>query len=83
MRLRHIGRLQRGECSIDAGFIWSDLLTDLERVADHCSNIAGCVIDTHEQNMNLHESLRAMKSDSPTFKQLYKEYAAEYLNPAK
>ncbi|MCI7146769.1 MAG: Na/Pi cotransporter family protein, partial [Firmicutes bacterium] len=45
MRTRHILRLQQGECSIDAGFVWSDLLTNLERTSDHCSNIAGCVLD--------------------------------------
>ena len=46
LRSRHILRLQKGNCSIEAGFVWSDLLTNLERVADHCSNIAGCVIET-------------------------------------
>ena len=51
MRTRHMIRLQRGECSIDAGFVWSDLLTDLERVADHCSNIAGCVLDAARNNV--------------------------------
>lgn len=45
MRTRHILRMQQGHCSIEAGFVWSDLLTDLERTADHCSNIAGCVLD--------------------------------------
>ena len=45
MRTRHILRMQRGACSIEAGFVWSDLLTDLERISDHCSNIAGCVLD--------------------------------------
>ena len=45
MRTRHILRMQQGHCSIEAGFVWSDLLTNLERTSDHCSNIAGCVID--------------------------------------
>ena len=45
MRTRHIFRLQQGGCSMETGFIWSDLLTDLERTADHCSNIAGCIMD--------------------------------------
>ncbi len=57
LRTRHIDRLRMGECSIEAGFVWSDLITDMERISDHCSNIAGCVMDTKEQNMNLHESL--------------------------
>ncbi len=62
LRSRHIKRLQQGECTIDVGFVWSDLLTDLERVSDHCSNIAGCVVDFAKQNMNFHENLRAVKS---------------------
>lgn len=45
LRTNHIARLQRGECSLAAGFVLSDLLTNLERVADHCSNIAGCLLD--------------------------------------
>ncbi len=41
MRIHHILRMQQGSCSIESGFVWSDLLTALERVGDHCSNIAG------------------------------------------
>lgn len=54
LRTRHILRLQKGDCSVDAGFVWSDLLTNLERVADHCSNISGCVLDTVGHTMNIH-----------------------------
>ncbi|MCR5322496.1 MAG: Na/Pi cotransporter family protein, partial [Lachnospiraceae bacterium] len=58
LRTRHILRLQKGECSVDAGFVWSDLLTNLERVADHCSNISGCVLDTAGHTMNIHQNQR-------------------------
>ena len=58
LRTRHIDRLRLGECGIEAGFVWSDLITNMERVSDHCSNIAGCVMDTQNQNMNLHETLK-------------------------
>jgi phosphate:Na+ symporter len=78
MRTRHILRLQRGTCSIEAGFIWSDLLTDLERAADHCSNIAGCMIDMGRSNMNLHESLRDFRNDSEKFQQRFREYSGKY-----
>ena len=78
MRTRHILRLQEGNCSIDAGFIWSDLLTNLERTSDHCSNIAGCVIDIAHHNMNLHESLRSFRNDSEAFRRDYREYAEKY-----
>lgn len=78
MRSNHIQRLQQGNCSIEIGFIWSDLLTSLERVGDHCSNIAGCVIDLHHHNMNTHEALRLMKKGNPDFDRLYAEYSGIY-----
>ena len=43
LRANHISRLQKGNCSIEAGFIWSDILTELERISGHCTNIAGCI----------------------------------------
>ena len=51
LRTRHFIRLQNRECSVAAGFVWSDLLTNLERVSDHCSSISGCVLDTAGRNM--------------------------------
>lgn len=81
MRTRHIKRLQRGECSIEVGFVWSDLLTNLERVSDHCSNIAACVMDMAQSNMNLHESLRLVRSEDPSFKEDYARYAEKYALP--
>ncbi|MBQ6905862.1 MAG: Na/Pi cotransporter family protein [Clostridia bacterium] len=80
MRMSHTERVQQSQCSIETGFVWSDILTNLERTSDHCSNIAGCVIDTHRHNMNLHESLRKMKEDDPEYKARYEELAAKYLN---
>lgn len=78
LRTRHILRLQKGDCTIDAGFAWLDLLTNLERTADHCSNIAGCVIDAAHDTMNLHQSLREVRSDSEEFWEYYKEYTHKY-----
>ncbi len=78
LRTRHILRLQKGECSVAAGFIWSDLLTNLERVADHCSNISGCILDTFEHNMNIHENLRAYRKNDDDFKREYKFYTEKY-----
>ena len=78
MRTRHILRLQQGSCGIETGFIWSDLLTSLERIGDHCSNIAGCVIDLHHHDMNIHESLRALKAHDPDFKIRYSTYSQKY-----
>lgn len=78
MRTHHILRLQQGNCSIEAGFVWSDLLTNLERTAAHCSNIAGCVTDMTPQSMNLHESLRELRSESPEFAQNFQAYRQKY-----
>ncbi len=78
LRARHIERLQMGDCSIEAGFIWSDLLTDLERVADHCSNIAGCVIDMAHNDLNLHESLRATRHDDPKYREMFANFREKY-----
>ena len=78
LRTAHILRLQQEKCSIEAGFIWSDLLTDLERVSDHCSNIAGCVLDMQEGNLNLHESLRAMKEDREKYADRYLVFKKKY-----
>ena len=82
MRTRHIRRLQQGGCSIELGFILSDLLTGLERTSDHCSNIAGCVIDTAQHNLNLHESLRATRLESSDFIREFNRYARKYALPA-
>lgn len=78
MRTNHIIRLQQGSCSIGAGFVLSDLLTNLERTSDHCSNIAGCIIDMEHHEMNIHESLRAVKSSSEDFKVKFELFAAKY-----
>ena len=78
LRLRHILRLQQGNCSIETGFIWSDLLTGLERVGDHCSNIAGCVIDLHHHDMNTHMALRSVRVDNKSFSDNYKAFAQIY-----
>ena len=78
LRTRHILRMQKGNCTIDAGFTWLDLLTDLERTADHCSNIAGCVIDAAHDTMNLHQSLREVRNGSEEFKEQYREYRRKY-----
>ena len=77
LRNQHILRLKDGTCTVEAGFIWADILTDLERVADHCSNIAACVIDTAHNNMNLHMSVRVMKEGSD-FETLYSVYSKKY-----
>ena len=79
MRTRHIRRMQQGGCSITAGFVWSDLLTDLERTADHCSNIAGCILDMARQNMSLHEQLREFRNGSEEYRRKFQEFQQKYV----
>ncbi|MDD6736518.1 MAG: Na/Pi cotransporter family protein [Clostridiales bacterium] len=78
-RNNHINRLRNGECSIEAGFVWADLLTNLERAADHCSGIAVCVIGVGDNDMNIHESLRNIKLNNPDFQEKYKIFAEKYM----
>ena len=78
MRTHHILRLQQGLCSIETGFVWSDLLNSLERIGDHCSNLAGCVIDLHHHDMNTHETLRSARVENAHFDEQYREYAKKY-----
>lgn len=78
LRNSHIARLKRGECSIEAGFVWADLITNLERTADHCSNIAVCITDASENNMNLHEAIHSMKKENPYFEKQYAVYLKKY-----
>ena len=78
MRLSHIYRLQQNDCSIETGFVWNDLLTNFERVSDHCSNIAGGIIERTQHNMNIHESLRNIKSSDAYFKDAYNKFLNKY-----
>lgn len=79
IKLNHIIRLQKSECSIDNGFILSDLLTNFERVADHCSNIAGCVIEISAHDaLDMHKYLADVKQGSEDFEEKYKAYSAKY-----
>ena len=78
LRTNHILRMQEGKCTAQVGFVWSDILTNLERVSDHCSNIAGCVIDTAEHNLNVHKSLRATRHGNEEYDDLFRKYSEKY-----
>ena len=82
IRTRHISRLQKGLCSIEAGFVLNDLLVSMERVSDHCSNIAGCVMDAALHNLNLHETLNEYKHHSERFNTTYDSFMKQYGLPA-
>ena len=78
LRDRHIVRLKRNECSVEAGFVWSDLLTDLERTSDHCSNIAIGILDAGQHNMNAHQALRQIKEENSDFSKRFEFYINKY-----
>ena len=78
LRTRHIERLQNGGCTIEAGFIWSDLLNNLERVSDHCSNIAGCVIEMAQGSLDLHQYLKNLKDGKGEFVDQFEAYSQTY-----
>ena len=78
LRTNHILRLQKAECTAEAGFVWSDLLTNLERTSDHCSNIAASVIDSAKNSMNTHEILKETRRNSETFMKRVEEYSLKY-----
>jgi len=77
LRSRHIQRLQQEKCTIDVGFVWTDMLAALERTSDHCSNVAGCVLEIAQNHMNIHETLRSAKSGGD-FDMQYKQYSEKY-----
>ncbi|MBQ7915715.1 MAG: Na/Pi cotransporter family protein [Firmicutes bacterium] len=78
LKLRHIERLKKGNCTIEQGFIFTDLLTNYERVADHCSNIAGGMIQIHEDSYQVHEYLNQVKENSGDFAKEYELFKNKY-----
>ncbi len=75
----HITRLRNGECTMELGFILSDLVTNYERISDHCSNIAVCLIEISNDSFETHEYLKNLKNNNnSSFDELYEEYKAKY-----
>ena len=79
LRRHHIKRLRKNECTIEMGFIQSDLLTDLERISDHCSNIAVCLHEISHENMDVHEYLNKVKGGKvQEYNHYYEYYMLKY-----
>ena len=81
LRAKHISRLQQGQCSIDAGFVWADLLTSLERISDHCCNIAGCLREAKCRGADTFCDPHAMRAEDPDFAVKFAAYRKKYLEP--
>ena len=79
MKLRHVERMQSGKCSLSVGFVFNDILTNLERVADHCSNVAVAMIELSADAYETHEYMISLKElRSHNFDALYEQYSKKY-----
>ena len=79
IKSKHIHRLQKGDCTIELGFVLTDLVTNLERVSDHCSNIAGCMLEMAHNDMSIHQYLRSVKGgDKQEYNHYYDYFRMKY-----
>ena len=78
LRNNHIVRLRDGSCTVETGFVWSDLITNFERVSDHCSNVAVGIIDVSEHTMNAHEVIKHLKAGNAHYNEKFEEYSGKY-----
>jgi phosphate:Na+ symporter len=75
----HISRLRQGDCTMELGFVLSDILNNFERISDHCSNIAVCIIETTNDSFEVHEYLNQLKSNGEEeFSSMYESYKQKY-----
>lgn len=81
LKERHIRRLREGKCTIELGFVLSDITTNYERISDHCSNIAISVLQVKQTDLESHDYLGRIKSDNPDFKQHYNDFLRIYRLP--
>ena len=80
VKKRHVKRLQKGKCTIEMGFVLSDVITSYERISDHCSNIAVCLMQVKEDGYDTHEYLKDMKHNE-IFNEQYNKYKEKYVLP--
>ena len=83
LKTRHIERLKGGDCTVDGGIVFLELLTNLERISDHCSNIAVYVISYQQKRdaLNRHEYLKKIHSDrAEDYRRMFEGYQREYLS---
>lgn len=79
LKLHHVERLQKGQCTIHQGFVFNDLLTDFERISDHCSNIAVAMIESEADEFDTHEYLNKVKEKrSADFERVFEDYRARF-----
>lgn len=82
LKKRHVKRLRKGKCTIELGFVLSDITTNFERVADHCSNIAVSILQINEDSFDTHEYLDMVKKEDNTeFKHMFEQFMEQYELP--
>ena len=80
MRERHTARLRKGKCTIGNGYVFNDLISDFERVSDHCSNIAIVQVELEDNNLDVHEMSETLKEENThQFDLYYEEFSERYL----
>ena len=83
LKSRHVKRLRDGECTIELGFVLTDYITNFERVSDHCSNIAVCLIQMADANYEVHDYIHELKASGEEFDRMVAEYQEIYALPPK
>lgn len=83
LKSRHVKRLQAGKCTIELGFVFTDILTALERISDHCSNIAVCIVQVNDDNFETHEYLRTIKTSGAEFDNEVEKFQKQFVLPEK
>lgn len=79
IKMRHIARLRNGSCDMKQGFVFNDLLNNMERIADHCSNVAVAMIELEARNFDTHEYIKRLREMKNTdYKKYFDEYEAKY-----
>ena len=78
VKSRHVRRLRDGLCTVEYGFVLEDLLTACERTADHCSNVAGCVIEITHHSLGMHEYTRSIRYGNDIYDSYFKEFSNKY-----
>lgn len=80
LKNRHIRRIREGKCTVDMGFMFTDYISVLEKISDHCANIAGAMIELNSRTLDVHQYMNEIKS-SRKFNDMYKKYATKYALP--
>ena len=80
MREKHTARLQKGKCTISQGYVFNDLVSDFERVSDHCSNIAIVIVDLISNSLDVHELSESMhEGHQQRYDEYYEEFRQKYM----